>query len=101
MQRTLTLLAVVLCAAQPSACETGMYTQPSLLIDGPSTSAIARVEPEVMLMELPEDEAWRRVKSTLGTRVLVLQPTAMPPRFERSTVLLEYAFEAGDEIRYR
>ena len=95
------IITVVLCAAQPSACETRMYTQTPQLVDGPITAAIARPEPEARLIELPEAEAWRRVKSTLGTRVLVLQPTAMPPRFERSTVLLEYAFVAGDEVRYR
>jgi hypothetical protein len=50
---------------------------------------------------LPEAEAWRRVKSTLGTRVLVLQPTALPERFERTVVMLEYAYLAGDEVRYR
>jgi hypothetical protein len=55
----------------------------------------------VTLIELPKAEAWRRVKSTLGMRVQVLQPTTLPQRFERSTVLLEYAFVAGDEIRYR
>jgi len=99
MQRALTLLAVVLCAAQPSACETRMYVQSPPLSDIPT--ATSRPGPEVTLIELPEAEAWRRVKSTLGTRVLVLQPTTLPQRFERSTVLLEYAFESGDEVRYR
>jgi hypothetical protein len=78
-----------------------MVVQPVPLVDGPPTTAIARPAQGVTLIELPEAEAWRRVKSTLGTRVQVLQPTAMPQRFERSTVLLEYAFVAGDEIRYR
>jgi hypothetical protein len=99
MQRALTLLAVVLCAAQPSACATRMYVQSPPLSDIPT--ATSRPGPEVTVIELPEAEAWRRVKSTLGTRVLVLQPTTLPQRFERSTVLLEYAFEAGDEVRYR
>jgi hypothetical protein len=93
------IITVILCAAQPSACDTRMYMQSPALSDIPS--ATSRPGPEVTLIELPEAEAWRRVKSTLGTRVLVLQPTAMPPRFERSTVLLEYAFVAGDEVRYR
>jgi hypothetical protein len=99
MERALTLLVVVLCAAQPSACATRMYVQSPTLADIPSTTS--RPGPEVTLIELPEAEAWRRVKSTLGTRVLVLQPTTLPQRFERSTVLLEYAFESGDEVRYR
>ena len=99
MQRLLTLLAAVLCAAQPSACESGVYVQPSSLSDIPAANS--RPGPEVTVIELPEAEAWRRVKSTLGTRVLVLQPTTLPQRFERSTVLLEYAFESGDEVRYR
>jgi hypothetical protein len=99
MQRVVVFLSVVLCAVQPSECESGMYVQPSRLSDVPATTT--RPGPEVTLIELPEAEAWRRVKSTLGTRVLVLQPTILPQRFERSTVLLEYAFEAGDEVRYR
>lgn len=101
MERAVGILVVVLCAAQPSACESRMYAQSPSLVEAPATTAIARLGPEVTLIELPEDEAWRRVKSTLGTRVLVLQPTILPQRFERSTVLLEYAFVAGDEIRYR
>jgi hypothetical protein len=106
MQRTLAILTVVLCAAQPSACESGMYSTPSIaqpysttLRDVPAT--ISSPNPEVTLIELPEAEAWRRVKSTLGTRVLVLQPTALPQRFERSVVMIEYAYLAGDEVRYR
>jgi hypothetical protein len=101
MQRALAILTVVLCAAQPNACQTRMYVQSVPLVDGPPANVIARPALGVTLIELPEAEAWRRVKSTLGTRVQVLQPTAMPQRFERSTVLLEYAFVAGDEIRYR
>jgi hypothetical protein len=101
MQRAMAILTVVLCAAQPSECDQRMYVQSPPLVDGPPTTAIARPGAGVTLIELPEAEAWRRVKSTLGTRVPVLQPTAMPQRFERSTVLLEYAFVAGDEIRYR
>jgi len=41
------------------------------------------------------------VKSTLGTHVLVLQPTTLPERFERGVVMLEYAYIAGDQVRYR
>jgi hypothetical protein len=100
MQRVVVFLAVVMCAAQPSECESRTYVQPPPLVDGPSTT-IARPAPGITVIELPEAEAWRRVKSALGTHVRVLQPTAMPQRFERSTVLLEYAFVAGDEIRYR
>jgi hypothetical protein len=33
--------------------------------------------------------------------VLVLQPTTLPQRFERSVVMMEYAYLAGDEVRYR
>ena len=100
------ILTVVLCAAQPSACESGMYSTPPIaqpysttLRDVPATSPSPKAQ--VTLIELPEAEAWRRVKSTLGTRVLVLQPTALPQRFERSVVMLEYAYLAGDEVRYR
>ena len=99
MQRVVVFLAVVLCAVQPSECETGTYGQAPPVSYVPATTS--RPRPEVTLIELPEAEAWRRVKSALGTRVLVLQPTTLPQRFERSTVLLEYAFEAGDEVRYR
>jgi hypothetical protein len=101
MQRALAIFAVVLCAAQPSACESGMNAPSPVLSDIPTATTLPRSGSGVTLIELPEAEAWRRVKSTLGTRVQVLQPTALPPRFERSTVLLEYAFVAGDEIRYR
>ena len=107
MQRAIAILTVVLCAAvQPTACESGMYSarpiaQPltTTLRDGTATSSSPNAE--VTLIELPEAEAWRRVKSTLGSRVLVLQPTALPERLERSVVMLEYAYLAGDEVRYR
>jgi hypothetical protein len=108
MQRTVAILTVVLCAAQPSACESGMYSGPPIaqpysttLRDVPATTAPSSPNAEVTLIELPEDEAWRRVKSTLGSRVLVLQPTALPQRFERNVVMLEYAYIAGDQVRYR
>jgi hypothetical protein len=93
MQRAVAILTVVLCAAQPSACESGMYST------APATGS--SVNAEVTLIELPEAEAWRRVKSTLGTHVLVLQPTTLPERFERGVVMLEYAYIAGDQVRYR
>jgi hypothetical protein len=106
MHRTVAILIVVLCAAQPSACESGMYSAPPIaqplattLRDAPATSS--SLTAEVTLIELPEAEAWRRVKSTLGSRVLVLQPTTLPERFGRSVVMLEYAYLAGDEVRYR
>jgi hypothetical protein len=107
MQRAAAILTLVLCAAvQPSACESGMYSAPPIaqpyttaLRDVPATSPSMKTE--VTLIELPEAEAWRRVKSTLGSRVLVLQPTTLPQRFERSVVMLEYAYLAGDEVRYR
>jgi hypothetical protein len=106
MHRAVAILTVVLCAAQPSACESGMYSAPPIaqplsttLRDVPATSPSMKAE--VILIELPEAEAWRRVKSTLGTRVLVLQPTTLPERFERSVVMLEYAYVAGDQVRYR
>ena len=106
MQRAVAILTVLMCAAQPSACESGMYSAPPIaqpysttLRDVPATSA--SLNAEVTLIELPEAEAWRRVKSTLGTRVLVLQPTTLPARFERSVVMLEYAYIAGDQVRYR
>jgi len=107
MQRAAAILTVVLCAAiQPSACESGMYSAPPIaqplsttLRDAPATSP--SMNAEVTLIELPEAEAWRRVKSTLGTRVLVLQPTTLPERFERGVVMLEYAYVAGDQVRYR
>src|SRR6266511_5223885 len=105
MQRAVAILTLVLCAAQPSACESGMYSVPPIgqpysttLRDVPATPSL---NAEVTLIELPEAEAWRRVKSTLGTRVLVLQPTMLPERFERGVVMLEYAYLAGDEVRYR
>ena len=96
MQRAVAILTVVLCAAQPSACESGVYSMPSIaqpssttLRDVPAT--LSSPNSEVTLIELPEAEAWRRVKSTLGSHVLVLQPTTLPARFERSVVMLEYA----------
>jgi hypothetical protein len=83
-----------------------MYSAPPIaqpltttLRDAPATSSSPNAE--VTLIELPEAEAWRRVKSTLGSRVLVLQPTTLPQRFERSVVMMEYAYLAGDEVRYR
>ena len=106
MQRAVAILAVVLCVAQPSACESGMYSAPPIaqpysttLPDVPATPSALNVE--VTLIELPEAEAWRRVKSTLGSRVVVLQPTTLPQRFARGVVMLEYAYLAGDEVRYR
>ena len=106
MQRAVAILTVVLCAAQPSACESGIYSAPP--IAQPYSTTLRDVpprfpspNPEVTLIELPEAEAWRRVKSTLGSRVLVLQPTVLPERFERSVVMLEYAYIAGDQVRYR
>jgi hypothetical protein len=101
MQRLVAIFAVALCAAQPSACESGMYVQAPPLVDAPITTPITMPEPEVTLIELPEAEAWRRVKSTLGSRVVVLRPTALPERFARGVVMLEYAYIAGDEVRYR
>lgn len=106
MDRALILLAVVLCAAQPSACESGMYDFPSTTgRNSPQPRdervTVSSANAEVVLIELPEAEAWRRVKSTLGLRVLVLQPTTLPQRFERSVVMLEYAYFAGDDVRYR
>jgi hypothetical protein len=107
MQRAAAILTLVLCVAvQPSACESSMYPAPPIaqpysttLRDAPAASP--SVKAQVILIDLPEAEAWRRVKSTLGTRVLVLQPTALPERFERGVVMLEYAYLAGDEVRYR
>lgn len=103
MQRAVAILTVVLCAAQPSTCESGMYSPPPIAQPYSTTLRDASSSPnaDVVLIELPEAEAWRRVKSTLGSRVLVLQPTTLPPRFDRSSVMLEYAYIAGDEIRYR
>jgi hypothetical protein len=101
MQRFVALVTVVLCAAQPSACESGMYVQAPPLVDAPSTTSIPMPEPEVTLIELPEAEAWRRVKSTLGSRVAVLRPATLPERFANSTVMLEYAYMAGDQVPYR
>ena len=105
MQRAVAILTVVLCAVQPSACDSGMYSAPPIaqpysttLRDMPATSS---PNADVTLIELPEAEAWRRVKSTLGTHVLVLQPTTLPQRFERGVVMLEYAYVAGDQVRYR
>lgn len=100
MQRAVAFLAVVLCAAQPSECDSGRYVPPPPR-EETSTAPIAMPDPEVTLIELPEAEAWRRVKSTLGSRVVVLQPTALPERFDRNVVMLEYAYVAGDEVRYR
>lgn len=83
-----------------------MYSAPP--IAQPSSTMLRDVaatasspNPAVTLIELPEAEAWRRVKSTLGSRVLVLQPTTLPERFERSVVMIEYAYVAGDQVRYR
>lgn len=99
--RAAAILAVALCYAQPGECDSGRYVQPRPLVDTPSTRPIAMPEPDVALIELPEAEAWRRVKSTLGSRVVVLQPTTLPERFDRTFVMLEYAYVAGDEVRYR
>lgn len=104
--RAVAILTVILCAAQPSACESGMYSVPSIAQPYSTTlrdvpASLSSPNPEVTLIELPEAEAWRRVKSTLGSRVLVLQPTALPERFDRSVVVLEYAYVAGDQVRYR
>jgi hypothetical protein len=101
MQRAVAVLAAVLCAAQPSECDSGTYVQSRPLADTPSTMPTASPDPEVTLIQLPEAEAWRRVKSTLGTRVIVLQPTTIPQRLAQSLVWLEYAYLAGDEVRYR
>jgi hypothetical protein len=101
MQRAVAILAVVLCAAQPNECDYGTYEQSPSRVGGRTTTSVAMPEPEVTLIELPEAEAWRRVKSTLGSRLVVLQPTRLPERFDRTTVLLEYAYVAGDEARYR
>lgn len=105
MQRGLALLSVLLCAAQPSACDQGVYSPPPIAQPYATTlrgEPLTRPPiPESVLIELPEAEAWRRVKSTLGSRVLVLRPTTLPDRFDRSTVMLEYAYFAGDETRYR
>jgi hypothetical protein len=105
MQRAVAILTVVLCAAQPSACDSGMYSVPPIAQPYSTTlrdvPAAPSLNAKVTLIELPEAEAWRRVKSTLGSRVLVLQPTTLPERFERSVVMLEYAYLAGDEVRYR
>ncbi|MGH2491401.1 MAG: hypothetical protein ACRDF9_07820 [Candidatus Limnocylindria bacterium] len=100
MQRTVALLAVALCAGQPSECDSGRYAPPPPPEDT-STTPIAMPDAEVTLIELPEAEAWRRVKSALGSRVVVLQPRALPERFDRNVVMLEYAYVAGDEVRYR
>lgn len=101
MQRVATILAVMLCAAQPSECDSGRYVQSRPIGLAPTT--IPRISPnrEITLIQLPEAEAWRRVKSTLGTRVLVLRPMALPERLAKSAVWLEYAYLAGDEVRYR
>src|SRR3981081_4649496 len=99
MHRDVEVFAGVRGAAQRSGCEPGTYGQAPPVSDVPA--ATSRPGQGVTLIELPEAEAWRRVKSALGTRVLVLPPASLPQRFERSTVLLEYAFVAGDEVRYR
>ena len=94
MQRAVAILAVVLCSAQPGPCDSGMYVQSQPLVDAPATTPIAMPEPEVTLIELPEAEAWRLVKSTLGSRVVVLRPTTLPDRFDRSSVMLEYGWRS-------
>ena len=99
MQRVVAIFAVVLCAAQPSGCGPDAYVA-APLADTPTTP-LTMPSPEVTLIELPEDEAWRRVKSTLGSRVLVLKPTVIPARLASGVVMLEYAYLAGEEVRYR
>jgi hypothetical protein len=106
MQRTLIFLAVVLCAAQPSECDPGMYSAP---MPGQQTTTYPTAEParpsspnpEIILFELPEAEAWPAVKSTVGLGVLVLQPTVVPGRFTGVPVMIEYAYIAGSDVRYR
>jgi hypothetical protein len=101
MQRAAMVLTVVLCAAQPGECDSGTYMPATPRVNAPSAMPTASSDPEVTLIELPEAEAWRRVKSTLGTRILVLRPTELPERLDDSSVWLEYAYVAGDEVRYR
>jgi hypothetical protein len=79
MQRAVAILTVVLCAAQPSACESGMYSAPPIaqpysttLRDVPAT--LASPNPDVTLIELPEAEAWRRVKLLQIVRGLAAVP---------------------------
>ena len=100
MPRAAAILAVLLCYAQPDACDSGAYVPSRALVDTP-TAPIVMPESEFTLIELPEAEAWRRVKSAVGSRVVVLRPTRLPDRFDRSIVMLEYAYFAGEEVRYR
>ncbi|HKY49943.1 MAG TPA: hypothetical protein VJP45_01685 [Candidatus Limnocylindria bacterium] len=94
------MFAVMLCAAQPSGCEP-YPSVPAPPLEDALAAPITMPSPEVTLIELPEAEAWRRVKSTLGSHVPVLQPRVLPQRFDRSVVMLEYAYLAGEDVRYR
>jgi hypothetical protein len=104
MQRLVILVAVILCAVQPNECDPGAYSAPASARTTLPTAEPARPSSsraEIVLFELPEAEAWRAVKSTLGSRVLVLSPTVVPARFTEGPVMIEYAYFAGDEVRYR
>jgi hypothetical protein len=104
MERAFLFLAVVLCAAQPTGCESLMESgsiQPAREYPTAEPARPSSPDAEIVLVELPEGQAWRAVKSTLGSGVLVLQPTAVPTRFTGGPVMIEYAYLAGTEVRYR
>jgi hypothetical protein len=105
--RSTAILTVLLCAAvEPGPCDTPTYSaQPTAVRYGAEPTAEparpASSRPQIVLKELPEGEAWRAVKSTLGSDALVLQPTVVPARFTGAPVMIEYAYWNGADPRYR
>ena len=103
MERALLFLTLVLCAVQPSGCESWTTASASVQTAPPFPTAQPRPSSsdEIVLVQLPEAQAWRSVKSSLGLNVLVLRPTTVPSRFTGEPVMIEYAYHAGTEPRYR
>lgn len=59
MQRLVVIFAAVLCAAQPSECDPGIYTTTPPFQDTLATTSIAMAEPEVTLIVAGDEVRYR------------------------------------------
>jgi hypothetical protein len=96
------ILTLVVCGLVASACETDMSSSPTPYATASSSEARPSLaNAGIVLSELPEAQAWRAIKKTFGSSVLVLRPTAVPNRFDGDLLMIEYAYLNGTEPRYR
>jgi hypothetical protein len=96
VKRTGGILTMVVITAVGLGCGARIQPLPAASPTSPATPGAT-----VVLVELSDGQAWSAVKAAVGPGVLVLRPTWVPGRFQTDPVILEYAYVAGPDVRYR